>query len=621
MDSLGGDAMRRRELIKVNVDSEAGRPLSRAQQNPPLRTNKLQLNRGASAFAHHQDMEKTVGLRIAVADAVEREAIYRARHEVYARELGQHSINSSGYLLDNLDERNVYIVAKTKDEIIGFVSITPPSGATYSIDKYFARSQLPFTFDDHLFEVRLLTVVKLQRGGEAAALLMYAALRWVEAHGGTRLVIIGRQELRALYLRSGLHPVGSTVKAGAVTYELLSATTDECRGQMIGFAKLLDRLERKTDWQLNFPFQLPTACFHGGAFFEAIGTKFDTLDRSSQIINADVLDAWFPPSPRVLTALTDHLSWLLRTSPPTGCEGLIATIAEVRGLRPENILPGAGSSDLIFRALRQWMRPASRVLILDPTYGEYAHVLERVIGCTVDRIHLRRENGYVVDLERLEATIAEGYDLAVLVNPNSPTGRHIPRAQLEAAIQRAPARTRVWIDEAYVEYSGPNQSLETFACRSENVVVCKSMSKAYALSGARVAYLVAGQHQLEQLRVITPPWVVSLPAQVAAVAALQDRHYYAARYAETTALRERFATELNALGLEVVPGIANFVLCHLPEAGPDAGTVVQRCRARNLFIRNAAQTGTRIGNRSLRIAVKDQATNPKILEILGEALI
>src|SRR6266576_385362 len=68
---------------------------------------------------------------------------------------------------------------------------------------------------------------------------------------------------------------------------------------------------------------------------------------------------------------------------------------------------------------------------------------------------------------------------------------------------------------------------DTVNVRSENVIVCKSMSKVYALSGARVAYLCAGPHQLEELRALTPPWVVSLPAQVAAVRALNDPAYYA----------------------------------------------------------------------------------------------
>src|SRR6185369_14914809 len=104
------------------------------------------------------------------------------------------------------------------------------------------------------------------------------------------------------------------------------------------------------------------------------------------------------------------------------------------------------------------------------------------------------------------------------------------------------------------------------AAQSENLIVCKSMSKVYALSGARVAYLCSSPHQLEELKAITPPWVVSLPAQVAAVNALADPEYYAARYAETANLRVELATELSSLGLQVIPGIANFLLATLPLA-------------------------------------------------------
>jgi histidinol-phosphate/aromatic aminotransferase/cobyric acid decarboxylase-like protein len=321
-----------------------------------------------------------------------------------------------------------------------------------------------------------------------------------------------------------------------------------------------------------------------------------------------------------LAALQEHLPWLLRTSPPTGCEGLIETIAQARAVATENILPGAGSSDLIFRALRHWLMPSSHALILDPTYGEYAHVLERVIGCTVDRLTLSRRNNYAVDLARLEAAFADNYDLVVVVNPNSPTGRHIPRAELERVLRRAPARTRVWVDETYVEYAGAGQSLEVFAAHSENVIVCKSMSKVYALSGARAAYLCAGPHQLEQLRAITPPWVVSLPAQVAAVRALQDPDYYAARYAETAALREELAEQLRLLGLEIVPGVANFILCHLPPDAPDAAAVVKRCREQNLFLRDAAAMGLQLGRHTLRLAVKDAAINRRMVEILSTVL-
>jgi histidinol-phosphate/aromatic aminotransferase/cobyric acid decarboxylase-like protein len=223
-------------------------------------------------------------------------------------------------------------------------------------------------------------------------------------------------------------------------------------------------------------------------------------------------------------------------------------------------------------------------------------------------------------LERLQAALADGYDLVVLVNPNSPTGQHVPRVELERVLSQAPLRTRVWVDETYVEYAGAGESLERFAARSENVIVCKSMSKVYALSGARAAYLCAGPHQLEELHAITPPWVVSLPAQVAAVRALQDPGYYAARYVETAALRQGLETQLRAQGWEVQPGIANFLLCHLPESGPDAASVVRTCRRLGLFLRDAAVMGSCLGTHALRIAVKDAATNQRMTATIGEAL-
>ncbi len=208
----------------------------------------------------------------------------------------------------------------------------------------------------------------------------------------------------------------------------------------------------------------------------------------------------------------------------------------------------------------------------------------------------------------------------VLVNPNSPTGRHIPREKLQAVLSRAPAQTRVWIDETYSEYAGPAESLEQFAEQTENVIVCKSMSKVYALSGARVAYLCAAPHQLEQLRAITPPWVVSLPAQVAAVNALQDPEYYTIRYRQTKALRAQLANDLQPLGWEVLPGVANFLLCHLPEDGLDAATIVHGCRKRGLFLRDAALMGSQLGTHTIRVAVKDSGTNDQIMNILTQVL-
>jgi len=553
---------------------------------------------------------------LAVATQQDREVIYQIRHVVYAGELGQYLSNPSGRLTDRLDDWNIYLVAKNDSKILGFISITPPRRPSYSIDKYFDRAQLPFACTDALFEIRLLTVVAAHRRRALALLLMYAAFRWVESHGGEHVVAIGRREILPLYTRAGLETGNLSVKSGAVTYELLHASVSALRAHTVTISRLLDRVEATTDWRLHFPFRRPAPCFHGGAFFKAVGERFDSLDKHRAIINADVLDAWFAPSPKVLSAIEEHLPWLLRTSPPTSCQGLIETIATARGVKGQNILPGGGSSDLIFRAFRQWLTPASRVLILDPTYGEYFHVLNRVVGCDVQFLRLSRARNYQVDLEQLATQLAQDYDLVVLVNPNSPTGQHIPRSSLEPLLRAAPLRTRIWVDETYIEYAGQAQSLEQFASSSENVIVCKSMSKVYALSGARVAYLCAAPHQLESLRAITPPWVVSLPAQVAAVNALQDPDYYADRYRQTHLLRAQFAKALTEFDWQIVSGIANFLLCHLPPDGPTASAVVRDCSEFGLFLRDASSMGSRLGPRTIRIAVKDAQTNARIVEII-----
>ena len=565
------------------------------------------------------------GLTIALATACDMNDIFRMRHEVYARELGQHPENVDGRLTDPLDEFNSYIVAKSNGLIAGFISITPPGNGSYSVDKYFRRDDVPAQFDEGLYELRLLTVARAFRGSLTAAVLMYAALRWIESRGGRNIVAIGRAELLGLYVKAGLRPAGRQVTSGAVRFELLTGTIDTVResvdrlGETMASKRSIDQRLNGLDWQLEIPLRASVPAYHGGASFDAIGHEFDDLRSIAHVINADVLDAWFPPSPKVIDTLMEYLPWVVRTSPPTGCEGLIAQIARSRGVRAESVLPGGGSSNLIFLALRQWLSPSSRVLVLDPTYGEYTHVFENVIGCRVGRLELSRGDGYAVSPRRLEEELMMGYDLAVIVNPNNPTGRHIPRADLEDLLRGIPSHSIVLVDETYVDYVGKHESLEHFAANSPNVVVCKSMSKAYALSGVRVGYLCGHPRVIELLRPLNPPWAVSLPGQMAAVMALQDPEYYAKRYLETHGLRSRLAADLQGIGdFTVVPGEANYLLCHLPEYGPDAATLMARCREYGLFLRDAGVTAPRLGGRSIRIAVKDAETNRRMIGVLRE---
>jgi histidinol-phosphate/aromatic aminotransferase/cobyric acid decarboxylase-like protein len=393
-----------------------------------------------------------------------------------------------------------------------------------------------------------------------------------------------------------------------VTFELMAGSVAEIAARSGRYAPVIRRAV--TAWRLDVPMVEPDAgCYHGGASFDAIGPTFDALSLRKRIVVADVLDAWFAPAPGAVHALRTDPDWLARSSPPTAAAGLVTAIASARGVAPESVVVGAGSSDLVFRAFGRWLDRDSRVLLLDPTYGEYAHIVERVIGARVDRVALDRADGWRVDPTRLGSALADGrYDLAVVVNPNNPTGQHLPAADLATAISAAPASTRIWIDEAYLEYAaGPAASLEPLAAASPNVVVCKSMSKVYALSGLRVAYLVAGPHLAAELHRWTPPWPVSLPAQIAAVQALADPAYYQLQWKETARLRGELAADLTAAGFAVAESAANFVLITLPHpqpaADPSAAELVSRCHDRNVLVRDLSAMSPAFEGRTVRITV------------------
>ncbi len=358
---------------------------------------------------------------------------------------------------------------------------------------------------------------------------------------------------------------------------------------------------------------------HGGQSFEAIGEDFRTLERASDVVTADVLDAWFDPSPRVIERLQRFLPFLLRTSPPVDARGLVNAIAHARGVPAECVLPGGGSSDLIFACLPRLGSHLKTALILDPTYGEYKHVFEDVLNIETKLFALEKQDHFRVDTDRLICCVRDRQpDLIGLVNPNSPTGQHWPRQEVIRFLNSVPESTWIVIDETYIEYAGPHESVETEACARPNVVVLKSMSKVYALSGARVGYLVANSATIRRLAVSVPPWSVSLLAQVAAVEALADSAYYQQRYEETHVLRESLARDLKQIeGITVYPSATNFLLV---EVSGSAQRIVDRMRESNVFVRNCDSMSDRFEDRFLRIAVKREPQNRRVAATLSAAI-
>jgi histidinol-phosphate/aromatic aminotransferase/cobyric acid decarboxylase-like protein len=410
--------------------------------------------------------------------------------------------------------------------------------------------------------------------------------------------------------------LGITTQAGEVHYELMTASTDEVHAAISEHALQLNRIERSVEWRLPFAFRPAAHRVHGGSFWEVLGDEFADLSRATEVVNADVLDAWFDPAPEVISALQQNLPMLVRTSPPTHAEGMVRAISRARAVPESCLLAAAGSSALIFSAFRTWLNPNSRVLLLDPMYGEYRHVFENIIGCTVESVVGKSANGFRINLDQLAEQVTRGYDAVVLVNPNSPTGTLLSRPELTKLFTRC-AGTRFWVDETYIEFAGAEHSVEQFAAKSDYVFVCKSMSKAYALSGLRAAYMVGPEAEIARLGKLLPPWSVSLPAQIAAVAALSSADYYSEQYRRTAELREQLAAgPRERCGIIAFPSVTNCLLCELPAGAPDAADIMRRTRKQNVFLRSGEEIHSSLGSRTIRIAVKGSEMNLRVIEVL-----
>ncbi len=561
-------------------------------------------------------------IRLRLATPNDRDAIYKIRHDVYASELGQHQANVAGTISDALDEYNEYLVAIRSGAIIGFISITPPGAPRYSIEKYLERRVFPFELDRSVCEFRILTVREQHRGTEIALLLMFGALQWAETNAASRIIAMGRHAVLPIYGRIGFELLGKPIHSGLVEFEAMTATTRSLRERLTSdtaLGNIIERGLRNCIWELPFDHtESPARCVHGGDSFQAIGEDLQSLDRREEIISADVLDAWFPPSPRVIEALTKHLPWLLETSPPISASGLVRAISRARGIPEEALLVGAGSSEFIYFAFPTFLNKNSRVLVLDPMYGEYAFICEERIHCMVDRFRVEESDGFTFNAEKFEEQARTNYDLIVLVNPNNPTGTYIPFDLLEPLLTKIPDSTIVWIDEAYIDYVPGSKSLEAFAARSSNVLVSKTLSKAYALSGARVAYLVGPPQLQATIRKWTPPWNISLPAQLAAIETFKNPDYYAARHGETQTLRIELLEGLSKIpGIAVISGQTNFLLCKL--SSMDLQDFLSACHAGGLYLRDVSTMGS-VSRNLFRISVKDRDTNKRMVRIIKGAL-
>ena len=300
--------------------------------------------------------------------------------------------------------------------------------------------------------------------------------------------------------------------------------------------------------------------------------------------------------------------------PDPYCRELTEAMARSEGVPREHILFGNGAAELIFTYCAA-LRPR-RALELAPTFSEYAAALT-AWGCQVDRLPLRREEGFVPGPDLLDRLRRERYDVLFLCNPNNPTGRLMDPALLREVLALCREReTRLFVDECFLDLSGGAEtgSLKPFLAQYPGLFILKAFTKNYAMAGLRLGCgLTADGDLLTAMGRLSQPWNVSLPAQAAGLTALEEREFL--ERARQLIVRERsyLRRGLERLGLEVCPSQANYLLFYA------LSPLFQPLLDRGILIRDCANYPG-LGPGWYRAAVKRRRENQALLAAIGEVL-
>jgi histidinol-phosphate aminotransferase len=294
----------------------------------------------------------------------------------------------------------------------------------------------------------------------------------------------------------------------------------------------------------------------------------------------------------------------LTAYPDPACLEMREALSRSLGVPVEQILVGNGSTELIHLLTRAYLSPppegtSNSIFLLTPTYGEYEGA-GRLQNAQVSRLNAYYSDGFRWDIQSAQEQIAARKPSLIFVcNPNNPTGVYLQEPNVRwLAEAAAEAGALLVLDEAYLSFvDHPWDSLSLL--KGNNVVLLRSMTKDYALTGLRLGYSLASEEVTARLASFQPDWSVNGLAQAAGLAALSDTEYLSRSRAAVSQSKEYLTEHLESLGLMVMPSSANFLLVQVGN-----GTLMrERLIRRGLVLRDCASFGLpdciRIGLRSL----------------------
>ncbi len=289
------------------------------------------------------------------------------------------------------------------------------------------------------------------------------------------------------------------------------------------------------------------------------------------------------PSPWALRAASDSLAEMNRYS-DNDHSGLREAIAGVYSLKPEQVLCGAGSMELMGLIANAYCESGVEVVVSQYGY-KFFQVLCSIAGAT---LRIVPEPEMRVDIDAIVDAVGDNTRIVFIVNPGNPTGSRLAPGAVRELRARISPRVMLILDCAYAEFAEGSDFESGFDLvdGGENLVVLRTFSKAYGLAGMRVGWCYAPADVAETILKMRPPNSITSPSLAAAEAAIRDRDHLQRVCAEIVELRREFAELAAALGLELLPSAANFVLFGCPGGVPmAAATLNAKLRENGVILR------------------------------------
>ncbi len=329
--------------------------------------------------------------------------------------------------------------------------------------------------------------------------------------------------------------------------------------------------------------------------------------RESDILKLNTNENPYPPSPAVTEAIRRFSAETLRLYPDPNCRRLCERVSEIHRCRPEQVIIGNGSDEILAWCVRAFGRRHEPVGWFEPSYSLYS-----VLTCAEERPAAPLPLG-----PNFEWQMPETYRVSLffLTQPNAPTGRRFPRAAVEHF-----CRTNdgvVVLDEAYADFASANDL--DLALSLPNVIAVRTLSKSFSLAGLRLGYAVGPSDLIAALFKLKDSYNVDRLTQETALAALSDLGHMRDNVARIVRTREATAQRLYAMGFDLTPSETNFLWAK-PPSKISAQTLFERLRAERIFVRYFP--GERTGA-YVRITIGTDEQMARLLEagrrILAEA--